>query len=192
MPISEIALELQVQSMLDKITIAPEFERWAIEILNRENDKELETQEKVRSSQQAQKLNVLKQIDELTQMRYKRLIDDDEFTAQRKSLKASVDIIDKEIRQYEERSKNWFTLTENTFKFASSAKAMFETGDYADKQRIFTTLGSNHTLFDGKLSFTPSKWLVPIQNDYPALEARLKDVRTDKAAGLYLETTALS
>jgi hypothetical protein len=40
--------------------------------------------------------------------------------------------------------------------------------------------GVNFILKDNKLSLTPSKWLIPIERDYPSQEKAYLGVRTDK------------
>lgn len=191
-PISEPALEEQIRGVLDSLTIAPEFEQWAIEILNRENDKELELQEKIRKTQNERLLKTQKEMGELTKMRYRSLIDDTEFTEERERLKQEEADLKKEIGHTEERMRRWYGLTEQTFRFAASARTAFEKGDYKTKQQIFSTIGSNRRLIDGKLLFDANKWLIPIQNDYPAIEKKYKEVRTEKAAGLHRDKAALS
>ena len=42
------------------------------------------------------------------------------------------------------------------------------------------TLGVNFVLNENKLSLTPSKWLIPIERDYPALEKAYLRARTNK------------
>jgi hypothetical protein len=42
---------------------------------------------------------------------------------------------------------------------------------------FFPKLGQKLTLLDGKIHFTPNKYIVPVQQAYPALAARLEAVR---------------
>lgn len=50
------------------------------------------------------------------------------------------------------------------------------------KRDILKTLGVNFVLKDSKLTLTPSKWLIPLERDYPALEKAYLRVRTNKKA----------
>ncbi len=152
----------------------------------------MQLQESIRSAQNTRLLKLQKEMGELTKMRYRSLIDDDEFTEERAWLKKEEDMLKREIGQTEQRMKQWFSLTEKTFKFAASACASFDSGDYKTKQQIFSTLGSNRRLLDGELLFDANKWLIPIQKDYPALTKQLNDVRTEKTADLPLESAAFS
>jgi hypothetical protein len=48
------------------------------------------------------------------------------------------------------------------------------------KKEILMGLGSNPTILNGKLAIQAHEWLVPIQNDYPALEKKYKRLELDK------------
>ena len=65
---------------------------------------------------------------------------------------------------------DWLDKVERAFNFACHAKEAFTKGNIETKKKIAMALGSNWTLMDKKLRVSPSKWLVPIEKGYPALE----------------------
>ena len=72
-------LELQIEKEIEKYTILPEFRDWAIEILNEKNDTEIEDRSKIYEMQHNALVKTQAELDELTRMRYRGLITDDEF-----------------------------------------------------------------------------------------------------------------
>ena len=163
-------LEKQIENELSKITILPQFRDWALEILSEQNDKEIEAREKIYENQQRSLSKTQKELDELTKMRYRDLIDDEEYKKQKEELKINIDTLKKQIDMTEIRAENWLELTEATFDFATYARHTFINGDVRTKKEIFTAMGQNYIIEHGKLKLELNKWFAPIKNFYPELE----------------------
>ena len=173
-------LELLIESELDKYTILPEFRSWALEALNSANDNEIETRTKIYESQQKAINEAQGNLDRLTQMRYRDLIDDERFLKDKVKLEAEISKLREKMNGTEERADKWLELTEKTFNFATYARIAFMKGDDQKKREILLTLGSNRILKEQKLAITAYNWFAPIGNDAPALIEEYKKVRTDK------------
>ena len=177
------AFEAQVDAELAKYTIMPEFRDLALKILNRNHKIETITRSRIYDMQQSKRKQVQDQIDSLVDMRTRNLLDDEEYLAQRNRLKADLARANESLNATNGRADSWLELTEKAFDFATYARVRFRDGDLATKRGILITLGQNLTLKDQKLSLTPSKWLVPIAENYPAIEAEyLRRARTNKNA----------
>jgi site-specific DNA recombinase len=81
--IAEKDLEEQIDYEIEKLTILPEFKDWALEILNDKNDNEIDERTKVYEMQHKNLAVTQQQLDNLTKMRYRELIGDDEFTREK-------------------------------------------------------------------------------------------------------------
>lgn len=174
-------LEAEVDAELAKYTILPEFRDKALEILQRSHKIEVSERSKLYKMQQQKRQQVQSKIDGLTDMRLGGLIDDTEYLEQKKRLKNELFRIDDGIRNTEQRADDWLELTEQAFDFATYARVRFREGDTTVKRDILRTLGANFQLKDHRLTLTPSEWLVPIGEMYPALEAEfLRRGRTNK------------
>ena len=173
-------LEAQIECEVMNITILPEFKDWALEILNEQNDTEIEQRTKVYETQQSTINDTQRQIDTLTQMRIRELIDDQEYTRERDRLKNELVGLRAKIRETEGRADHWLELTEKTFEFACYAHSAFLSGNLQTKREILTALGQNFLLKDQKLVITPNEWLKPIIEKYPSIEKRYESVRTKK------------
>lgn len=172
-------LESHIDIELERNTILPVFRGWALEILNRDNDKEIEDRTKVHETQTKSLLETQKELDTLTQMRYRELIDDEAFIKGRDELKSKIVKLKTGLRETESRAEKWLELTEKTFNFACYARKEFVTGGLQSKREILSTLGQNFTMKDGKVLIQPNEWFVPIEKAYPALEAEYNRLELD-------------
>lgn len=178
--LKEEELERQIESELGKYTILPIFKDWALEYLNRHNDQEIEDRSKIYESQHQTLAATQKELDELTKMRYRQLIDDETFLREKGSLQKNIDKLKTNLRETENRAEHWLELTEKTFEFITYARKAFITGNLQTKKEILHALGENPTIKDGKLSITPNKWLQPIVESYPALETEYQRLEPRK------------
>ena len=172
--------ESQVEIELERYTILPKFQEWALEILNKRNDQEIQERTKIYEQQQKAYNDTQRQLDTLTQMRYRELIDDEEFVKERDTLKGQLTKLKLQLNSTENRAKTWLDLTEKTFNFACYARKAFDKGSIQQKREIFSALGQNFTLKDKKVLVSPNEWLVPIEKAYPGLEAEYNRLELDK------------
>ena len=173
-------LEDQIDIELERHTILPKFQQWALEILNRSNDKEIEERTKVYETQNKLLIETQKELDALTKMRYRELIDDETFIKERDEIKMKIVKFKTSIKETESRADKWLELTEKTFNFACYARKEFITGDLNKKREIFSALGQNFSIKDQKVHINQNEWLVPIEKAYPALETEYKRLELDK------------
>ena len=164
-------LELMIEKEIEKYTILPEFLQWALEGLSKKNDTEIEDRTKVYEMQHKTLVETQKELDELTKMRYRQLIDDETFIRERNTLQSKIAQMKENLRQTETRAERWLELAEKTFNFATYARKAFMTGGLELKKEILLALGKTPIIKDKKLYIEPNEWLQPIKNGYPALEA---------------------
>jgi len=180
-PLTLKELEEQIDIELERYTILPEFQQWALEIINRNNDNEIEDRTKIYETQHKSLIERQRELDGLTKMRYRDLIDDDTFIKERDELKEKITKIKGNLRNTESRAEKWLELTEKTFNFACYARKEFILGDLRKKREIFSALGCNFSIKDRKLYITPNEWFVPIEKAYPALKAEFNRLELDKS-----------
>jgi len=182
-------LELQIEQELEKYTILPEFLQWALEGLNKKNDTEIEDRTKVYEMRHKNLVETQKELDELTKMRYRQLIDDETFIKEKNTLTSKIAQMKENLRETETRAEKWLELTEKTFSFATYARKAFLTAeDKAGlelKKEILLAIGKMPIIKGEKLIIEPNEWFAPIKNVYPALEKEyarleLEENRTNK------------
>jgi len=163
-------LEKQIENELSKYTILPEFLNWALEGLRKKNNTEIEERTKIYEMRHKDLAQSQKELDNLTKMRYKELIDDETFLKEKSALQIEINKKKELLRETEARAEKWIELTEKTFRFATYARKAFIEGGLELKKEILMTLGQNPILVHGKLIIEPNEWLKPIRDEYPALE----------------------
>ena len=190
--VKEEILEKQIEEILTKYTILPEFKDWALEYLNEHNDQEIKDRQTIYETQHSALTRTQRELDELTKMRYRELISDETFIQEKNDLQKRIARLKEELRTTENRAEEWLELTEKTFNFATYARNAFITGDLQTKKEIVTALGLNPTIKDGKLAIYPHKWLIPIAEGYPALEKEYQRLEPMKNGLLNAKTPVLA
>ncbi len=169
-------LELQVEKELEGLTILPEFRDWALEVLNENNDREIEDRTKIYEMQHNNLVITQKELDNLTKMRYRDLIDDNTFIKERNELQTKITEMKGKLRHTEDRAERWLELTERTFNFAAYARMAFLRANNMCKQglelkkEILMSLGYNPQIKAGKLYLETMDYFVPIKNRTPPWE----------------------
>ena len=188
-------MELSIEKEIEKYTILPEFLQWALEGLNKKNDTEIEDRSKVYEIRHKNLIETQKELDELTKMRYRQLIDDETFIKERNTLQSKISQSKENLRETETRAEKWLELTEKTFSFATYARKAFITAKgkvgLELKKEILLALGKTPIIKDQKLIIEPNDWFVPIKNDYPALEKEYLGLELDKTFATEAKTEAL-
>ena len=173
-PIKLDDLENQIGLLLEEYTILPEFQTWAIEALNRNNDKEIEDRTRIYEMQHKTLVESQTELDNLTKMRYRDLIDDEAFVKERDLLKDKIARLQAKLRETEGRASKWLDLTEQVFSFACYARKEFVMGNLQKKREIFSALGQNFYMKDGKVFITGNEWFQPIKEVYPEFRAEFE------------------
>ena len=144
-------LEKQIKSSLSKISIPESVTEWALSYLRKINDREIHERQAIFTSQQRAYNDCQKQLDEVTQMRFKRMLSDEEYSAWKEKLMLDLNHLKEKIEDTEHRARNWFELTEKAFIFANKAQEWFARGGLQQRRIILKAIGSNYILKNGIL-----------------------------------------
>ena len=167
-PITKEDLELQVEKELEKYQIRPEFLDLGLEIIEELKNEEQEKTVAIKNNA-GKSADALKgEIKNLTKMRCRNLIGDEEYTESKNELNRELfklatsdtnDDIEEEV----------IKITKDTFNLAIYGRKEIIDGNNEAKRRVLTTLGSNWTLEQKKLGMLAFKWLLPIQKSQTLL-----------------------
>jgi len=176
--ISAEALEGQIARFLREITLPNRFEQWALTRLERGASQrgllQLEKQESLLRARAA----LENELNNLTALRIRDLLTDEEFVKQRQRLeREQMGIAQKLAPAANGRSR--FELSTLLISFNKDAAPRFETGDVRAKRLILVTTGSNFALQDEYLSIDAAK---PFRRwdkspEFSDLRAFVEDVR---------------
>jgi site-specific DNA recombinase len=173
-------LEKQIEKEIERYTILPEFKNWALEDVRERNNKKIADGTQIRATQQKSLVETQNELNNLTRMRYRDLIDDETFLRERNMLTNNLTQLKTRLQDSAGPSERQIDLDERSFNFATYAHITFLTGTLQKKKEILVALGQNPTIKDKKLSIEASDWLVPIGKKYPELEAEYKRLELTK------------
>lgn len=144
-------LERQVLEILEKISLPPSFIEWAFKYLDKLDEEENKVKENASESIEKALKDVEKNIDNLTTMRIKDFITDEEYTTKRTELLKEKESLKLKL-QKEDQPRGWLELSKDCFLFANRAKFWFSQGNSEEKRLILNSMGSNFSLKDKKLN----------------------------------------
>ena len=140
-------LEKQIDEVLASIVMTQHCREWLIKYFDEANKDEEKTALTIYKTQHRTLEIIAKELFNLTTMRRKEQIEEDEFIEQRNALLAERRQLQERVGGTEYRIEKWLELAEKTFDFSSRCRYWFEHGDFADKKVIVHTIsGSNITL----------------------------------------------
>lgn len=159
-------LEEQIERLLAEYQVLPEFSEQALAILNERDGTEEEELVAIRETHRKTLAEAERQLETLTQMRYRNLIEDEEFTRERSQLRSSILRLKQQLTNTGAQTQEPSRLAKLGFPYAVLAKHAFTNSSPRRKREIFIAFGQNPTLRDEKLSIQARSWLQRIRDDY--------------------------
>jgi hypothetical protein len=116
-------------------------------------------------------------MDNLTRLRYRDLLTDEEFVRQRGELTQEQEKLKHRLRQLE--TENWIEPSRKLFLFSNRARFWLVHGENNERRLILSTVGSNLLLKDKKLIDAKKPFRVLRERaSFPNLWSVVNDVRT--------------
>jgi hypothetical protein len=139
--------------------------------------KEVGTRTDMQNAQQKAYNQCINELDNLTKMRLRDLLTDEEFSEQKAKLLKERAHLKEKFEDTEHQVDSWLALSEKAFTFANRAKYWFENGTLEDKKMILEAIGSNLFLKDKKLTIQAKKPFLIIEKGLE--EIKLQDIRLE-------------
>ena len=176
--VEQKALETQIASFLSALAIGPDTIRWAVDQLNREIGAETDMCAAQQQSRTAAIEECSVQIQELTSLRLRRLVTDDEYVIERKRLEREREKLESSGQAVSAPKR--IELLHDVISFSNQAGNWFQQADLKAKQLILKTAGSNFSLAGKMLSVEAAKPFVATPKSGSILQQRtvIEDVRT--------------
>ncbi len=141
-------LENQINQILRNIYIPEEFIEWAISSLKNDLSIDIEDRKKLIESHKKERELLIKKRNNLTELKLKSLIEDEEYSAKKEEIRASELVLTALIEKLEKESNAGMEEMESLLKFGSTAVEVFTNGTLEQKRIILSSLGSNLSLKD--------------------------------------------
>lgn len=172
------SLEAQFVAFLQDTAISPAFEEWIIqEGLPAEKSAQV-TVEEAKASLTRSITELRKQLSNLTDLRIRDQIGEDEFVTRRKKLEVQVKAAEEQLEKTAD-GQIWLEPLTSMISFSKCASSWLLHGDEETKRTIMKTVGSNPTLRDKKVSIDRAKPFVQLAGGeaFSGWCARLREVR---------------
>ncbi|MCC8977601.1 recombinase family protein [Bradyrhizobium acaciae] len=174
------ALEDQIVCFLRSIEMPGAFHEWGLAHLHESRDNHHRSRAMRLETLHKTATDVDRQLQTLTDLRIRSIIDDAEFIAKRTELQAELLRLRQTLHQENNGSNDWFEPARSLISFSNRAISWFETGDIDTKRLILETVGSNYTLTDKIFNGEARKPFArfPKNTQIPEMLAFMENVRT--------------
>ena len=160
------ALDKQILKVLEKISLSQRFLDRGFRYLEKLDGEENKVEKNTREALGKALKGVEKNLENLTAMRIKDFLTDEEYVAQRNKLLREQESLKIKLKN-EVKSQDWLEPTRDCFIFANRARLWFSQGKLGQKRLILNSIGSNLLLKDKKLS-------ISLQKPFSIIEEGLK------------------
>ena len=148
--ITQKQLDEQVSEKIKEMEIPPEFHKYALKWVERENKKEQKNRNKVLEHQRKEYDDCIRLLDRLTDMRAREEIDADDFARRKNELSEKKRILERQLQETDERIDRWHQITQDVFTFLENARLKLLEADDKKKTEILQAMGITFTL-SGKI-----------------------------------------
>ena len=153
----------QVIAELERVEIPPEFHDFGMKWLRGENAKEAEAHDMTLKAQQSAYNKVVAKLDNLIDMRAAGEISPQDFAEKQETYLSEKSRLKGLLDRTDARVEQWNKSADEMLTFIEQAADRFKNGPLQVKREILSTLGSNLTLKDKKLSLDVEKCILPMQ-----------------------------
>jgi len=176
--VEEGQLEEQVLTFLHTIYLDQQEVDRFLAIIEEERAKEGVAGDAVKQALERTLERCARDLDNLTKLRYRDLISDEEFVRQRSGLTQEQLKLDQRLQRLS--TEQWIEPSRNLFLFSNRAVFWLTHGTASEKRLILSTVGSNLTLKAKKLNISAAKPFLTVQQHHSVCNwsAIVNDVRT--------------
>ena len=161
--VEERDLENQVESLLNSISINPDFYEWAVEALKEMHDEEFREQNELARCLKKRETELRERLKRFVIMRADGEISSSQLTQFRSETEKELAELRIELQGIHIRANDWVKMTNEYLSFAEDVVYRFKNGDSETKRTILATLGSNLILKDKKLCVSMPEPLLNIK-----------------------------
>jgi len=167
-------LERLIIQEVKKYTIIPQFLEWAfntLDIIEKEN------KEKTQNIEENQKMSLQKlntELEELTRMRYRQLIDDSLYLKEKNEIEGKIERLKGNLNGVYSSTGREIELTKKAFAFSAYALSLFLDKRLEPRKELLITFSEDIKIADGIFVLTPYPWFIPIRDNYFLLEKEFK------------------
>ncbi len=173
-PMTMQEFNAQVQAILETIAIPEGLYQVVTEYIEGSHAAEAEAAARKRDMQTASLAKTKRELENLTKMRYRDLIDDNTFLKEQEVLQEQQIRLKQELLESTDSADTSNKRLIELFRFAHIAAKNFPNTSARKKKELLVTLGSNCLVKDKKLFIEAEKWVKVMQKIFPPLRAEFQ------------------
>jgi hypothetical protein len=173
-------VEEQVRKELEKYKITKVAIDWARKTLESFEAEATREQESIDGTRKETLHKLELQIENLTRMRYKDLISEEEFINERSKLQSEKVRLECSPNGESGFASRWIELTGEVLDFVEQAPTAFEVGSSFAKKTVLNGLSENCELKDQKLFISPREWLIPVAKAKNSMDEEIDSLELEK------------
>jgi site-specific DNA recombinase len=154
--VSLAELEEQIEALLERISITDEVHEWILKRLKRQADHERTLELAQLASAKQTVTALLREMDNLTKMRIRDLVTDEEYLKERRELDLQILKTQQSIARFQQGDSRLEPLSVFV-SFSNRVRSWFREGNSETKRLIFGIVSSNPTLTNKKLNIDVPK-----------------------------------
>jgi DNA invertase Pin-like site-specific DNA recombinase len=182
-------LEAQFRAIFEELSLPDETYKWVIAQLEKFKAHAATELESKRRTLVSSIANVERRSDQLTDMRARSLIGDEEFMAKREIAQRELLGLRQALTEFDEKGEDWFEPAKTIITFSKYALLWFEEGTEEEKRLIVHAAGSNLSIMDRIVRIEARKSLqhIPKTPNFPKLRALRQNIRQTVGESSFLE-----
>lgn len=176
--VEERSLETQILEFLKEVFISDDDLRAPLAVIEEERRNERRAEDAIARSAEQALAACERSLDNLTKLRYREMIGDEEFVRQKSELASEQRLLQERLQGL--KTDRWIEPSRNLFLFSNRAVFWLTHGTVKEKRLILATIGSNLSLRDKKLSIDANNpfRLLPKFDEFRHWWTIVNDVRT--------------
>ena len=190
--VREDQLEMQIDALLEHISIDDDFYAWAIEDIERSSQAVRAVQEDTQSQRHRALEEIGKQLDALVGMRMRELLTDEEYTTRRMPLLKDREHLNHEVNMGEQGADIVRDTCLNAAEYMRNARDWLLYGDASIKRIVAKHLVSNWVLSGKKLLPELHPLMTGVFQEYPSLLAEKGRIELDEISSESTKKEALA
>ncbi|MFA7201457.1 MAG: recombinase family protein [Candidatus Paceibacterota bacterium] len=168
--IREDRLIQMISSELKKYDLIPQFYAWALDSIGDTEKESSEKSQKIKMTQEETQIKLHKELEELTRMRYRGLIDDSFYLKEKNEIEGKILRLNDILKNTSEVGGRDVETIKNAFIFMSNLMDSFNKKRLEPRKEFLLTIGNDIKIRDGILSVVPHPWFFPIRENYSRLQ----------------------
>ncbi len=189
--IREEALEREVDALLESVTLEPEFEQFALQVLDEMRAEEVGMHQSVWEAQQQTLADLKRQRDALLNLYLQGHLEGEEYAKKKQELAGREAGLKLHEEQAEENLDSTFEVIENMAHFATHARSLFLRGEPAMRRLIAQHVGE-YTLNNGELHIELSPLFGPVRSQFKNWPQEIEKIEPSKSGSGSLESSDVS